>query len=142
MNRTGNITPHFTWEEATYLPKWDRLADESDGLNPIVEANLRSLFAQMETVREFFGKPIVVHVAYRPQKYNALVGGAKDSAHMAGLAVDFHVMGLNCDQARDMILKNHKLDEWGMRMENNPGSDWIHLDLKPVPEGGHRFFKP
>lgn len=65
------------------------------------------------------------------------------SPHRTGHAVDFHVIGFEgrdgCAKIRAMLLPH--LEELGLRMENLNGG-WVHLDDKPVPEGGHRFFKP
>ncbi len=135
---------HFTWHEALWLPQWRRLAVESDGLTDEILNNLTVLFQKLETVRSFLnGRPILVHVAFRSQAYNSLptVKGAKSSAHLFGMAVDFHVVGIDCDQAKQMILDGNKLDEWGMRMEDNgAGAPWIHLDTRALRPGGKRFF--
>lgn len=135
------ISKHFTYKEALYLPQWKRTAKQSDGLTQEVLDNLKLLFSKMDKLRDFFGKPIIVHVAYRPAEYNRLVGGARGSSHMSGMACDFHVAGLSCDEVRDQILKAGLLDTLQLRMENLPGSNWVHLDTrKPGPSG--RFFKP
>ena len=140
------ISKHFTWREALWLPSWKRLANESDGLCPSVITNLIDLFSKLDVIREYFGLPIIVHCAYRPVSYNSFIGGAKESAHMAlgsWAACDFHVSMMPCDDARDRILRDGKLEELGLRMEN-PGypANWVHVDSKPVSDGGSRFFIP
>jgi hypothetical protein len=140
------ISRHFVWKDALYLPTWSRMAQLSDGLTELTLSNLKAFFQTMDLVRDFFAAPIFVHVAYRPKAYNHLVGGAENSTHIAQLpgeaAVDFHVQGVSCDQARERILKDGKLEEWKLRMEKNPGSDWVHLDCR-VPAPGHaRYFVP
>lgn len=136
------ISKHFTYKEALYLPAWKRVAKKKDGLTPDIVNNLKTLFDKMDLVREYFGSPIVVHVAYRPEEYNKLIGGAKNSSHVAGMACDFHVKGVSCDEARERIIKDNKLEEWGMRMEDLPGSNWVHLDIRQPAPGRSRFFKP
>lgn len=134
------ISKHFSYKEALYLPTWKRAAKKEDGLTPDILSNLKNLFAKMDLVREYFNAPVAVHVAYRPDEYNRLVGGAKNSSHLYGMACDFHVSGVSCDEVRARILKDNKLEEWGMRMEDLPGSKWVHLDIRaPSPS---RFFKP
>lgn len=134
---------HFTHREALWLPQWDRMANEGDGLNEQILANLIDLFHRMEKVRAFVNASINVHCAFRPKLYNALVKGAKNSAHLTGQAVDFDVQDVTCTKVKTDILMANKLEELGLRMENNGESaSWVHLDTKPVPEGGHRFFKP
>lgn len=136
------ISKHFTWKEALYLPQWSREATEKDGLTAVHKANLVVLFSKMDEIRGHFGKPVIVHVAYRPEEYNKLVKGASRSSHLEGMAVDFHVSGFKCDEVRAEILKQGLLEKLGMRMEDLPGSSWVHLDIRSVPEGGNRFFKP
>jgi zinc D-Ala-D-Ala carboxypeptidase len=138
----NKISNHFTWKEALFLPQYNREANETDGLTPIIKANLVVLFSKMDTIREHFNKPINVHIAFRSEAYNTLIGGAKHSAHLQGMACDFDVSGMTCDSVRDDIEKNKLLDTLGMRMEKKPGSNWVHLDFAQVPPGGNRYFLP
>src|ERR1035437_10749265 len=108
---------HFTVKDAIYLPTWARLANESDGLDDTIKANLLELFGQMNIVRNQFNKPIRVHVSYRPALYNVAIGGAQHSAHSEGLACDFDVIGMDCDSVRKYIVDNGLLDTWDMRCE-------------------------
>ncbi len=135
------ISKWFSWKEALWLPQWDREANESDGLNDEIRNNLIKLFIKMDTLRQFFGKPINVHVSYRPEEYNKLVKGALNSSHKFGMAVDFHVKDIQCDIARQMILDNKLLESLSLRMEDLSGSNWIHIDIRePGPSG--RYFRP
>lgn len=139
-NPKDKIAQYFTIKEALFLPTWNRMASTSDGLNDKYKSNLLKTFTIMDKIRVFLGQPIIVNVAYRPPVYNQLIGGAKKSAHMFGLAVDFHVPGMSCDEVRKKLLP--KLAEFRIRMEDLPGSNWVHIDARFVPPGGLRFFKP
>lgn len=131
-------TKWFTIKDMLWLPQWKRLATALDGLSPGVESELAKTFAILDQIRDLFDRPIIVHCAYRPKKYNELVKGAKSSAHLFGKAVDFHVVGVSCDTVRKILLP--RLESLGLRMENNKG-DWIHIDTRaPGPEG--RYFDP
>ena len=137
------ITPHFCVKDAVWLPRYNRLATPADGLTLEKQANLIMLLHQMEVVRAFLGdKPINGHVTYRPKEYNVLVGGAKNSAHIYGMAMDFNVIGMSCDDARKLIVP--KLTVWRMRCEDVPGSTWVHLDQRTPTnnDDARRFFKP
>ena len=139
MKPSDKITPHFTWHEALWLPSWRVYADPTSE-----EAkNIIDMAQRMERVRSVFGAPIHVHCWLRPGDYNRFVGGVKDSQHILGKAVDFHVQGFEgeegCQLIREMLMT--KLDTYGLRMEDKQGA-WIHLDSKEVPAGGNRFFKP
>lgn len=144
---TSLVTPHFSVHNMLFLPQWNRLANESDGLDDDVKANLIDLANRMETVRESLGgNPIRVHCCLRPTLYNALpsVGGAADSSHIAntGCAAMDWDNGLNCDDVRQKILDLGLLDSLNMRMEDSPGSNWVHLDTRIPLQGHNRFFKP
>jgi uncharacterized protein YcbK (DUF882 family) len=134
-NPKSKISKYFTTREALYLPKWDKTYlpshDEMKNIIKMAEA--------MDLVREFLQVPIQVHCWIRPKAYNIAVGGASASMHIVGSAVDWSVEGQSCDNIRKLILP--QLSFWGVRMEDLPGSNWIHLDNKPC-EKEHRFFKP
>lgn len=134
------ISKHFTYKEALYLPSWKRRAKKKDGFNREVLNSLKVLFEKMDLIRDHFNAPVIVHVAYRPTEYNKLVGGAPKSSHVLGMACDFHVKGVSCDDVRKRLLP--KLEEWGLRMEDLPGSNWVHVDIKQPAPGRPRFFKP
>lgn len=140
---TCHITPHFTVKEALWLPSWNRLANESDGLNDHVRAQLtRFLTDFAEPARAAIGGGSWnVHCMFRPKTYNSLIGGASDSAHMCRLdwaGIDFDVHGISCDMAR-MMLYPH-LERLGLRMEKKPHSPWVHLDNRPPFPGQDRYF--
>lgn len=139
---TTPISKHFTYRDALWLPSWNRAATEADGLTEEILSNLITLFQKLDQVRDFFGMPIIVHVAYRPEAYNKLIGGALGSAHMIGKAVDFHVYGSTCDAAKIKINENNLLETLNLRMEHNPpGSGWVHLG-NDWQEGHSRYFIP
>lgn len=137
MNPTQQISKYFTWKEAIYLNSWNRLASTSDGLTEEVQRNLVGLFFTMDKIRQLMGRPIIVHCAFRSLEYNKLIGGSTNSQHLYGCACDFHVQGLDCQQARE-LLKPH-LEELQIRLENNTGN-WLHVDVKKIEAGQNRFF--
>lgn len=131
---------YFNWEELLNLPSWGRLAIIEDGITEEILDNLNNLALNMDQIRNHFNKPINVHCAYRPVEYNKLIGGAPNSSHTLGEAMDFDIIGLTCDDIRKEILNNKLLETLNMRMEDRPGSNWVHLDISKVIN--NRFFKP
>ena len=134
------VSKYFSVHEALYLPTWARLATEDDGLTDEIKANLIILCQKMDIVRDYFGSPINVHVTFRPPAYNKLIGGALNSSHCRGEAMDYDVIGMICDDARSKIIADDKLDEWNMRMEKRDGSNWVHCDTAAVIH--NRYFIP
>lgn len=139
---TAKVSEYFTVKECLWLPQWSRMASEADGLDSTIKSNIARTCSRMDVVREALQAPITVHCFYRPEAYNKLVGGASNSSHLHGLACDFHVAKMSCDAARALILKLNLLEHFEMRMEDLEGANWIHLDIRPVAPGGHRYFKP
>lgn len=139
FNENDKISKYFTYKEVLWCPQWKRCANESDGLSDEIIENLKVFLAQIDEIRDFFGKPIRVHCCYRPKEYNKLVKGAVNSAHIHGKAIDFDVSE-NCDVVRKKLEKSGLLEKLGLRMENNVGGNWVHLDNNPVPVGGNRIF--
>ena len=139
LSSTDNISTYFLWKEALWLSTWNRLGEEKDGLSDSIRANLTILFNKMDKIRDLAGLPIVVHCAWRPKEYNTQIGGATNSAHIQGMACDFSARSMICDDLRKLILPH--LEKWNLRMEDNPGSNWVHIDYRQVGPGG-RFFKP
>lgn len=136
------ISRYFTWHEALWLPQWDRMADEADGFDEAVQARLVKLFSILDNVREMYGRPVRVHCAYRPSKYNELIHGAPGSAHEAAkdddAAVDFDVQGITCDKVREAL--GQRMTELKICIEDLPGTNWVHIDTRY--RNGWRLFKP
>jgi uncharacterized protein YcbK (DUF882 family) len=129
------VTPHFSLHDCLWLPSWKQLAVPSIP----EQTNLLALCALLEQVRSALGdKPIRIHCMLRPAAYNSSVGGAPRSAHIEGMAADFDVQGLVCDDVRATL--EPLLESLNCRMECNPGSDWVHLDLAQVTY--RRYFVP
>lgn len=132
------ISNHFTVGEALWIPQWQCYHVPSDD----EKANILRHAQNMDKVRDELGVPCTVHCWIRPRSlncptsphngedYNALVGGAHSSRHIFGDATDYNPEGMSCDDARSKL--EPKLEEFGMRMEDAPGTNWVHNDSGPV----------
>jgi hypothetical protein len=138
-NINSKITDHFTVEDALWLHKWNRLANEFDGLTDELYADLIDTFNMAEDVRDLLDSPMKITSGFRPPTYSILVGGNDHDPHTRALAIDFIPLILSTDQAKGLLLP--KLDSLEIRMENNGrGSSYIHVDRSPVVH--NRFFLP
>lgn len=88
-NKT-HITPNFTWKEA----------QSKDGavMPEDVRNNVIKVARELEKVRDVLGKPIRVLSWYRSPARNTAVGGAKNSQHLYGRAVDIDMSNLSQDE--------------------------------------------
>jgi len=93
-----------------------------------VQANLEYLVNNvLDEVREIYGKPIKVNSGYRSKLVNKKVGGASNSQHTKGEAVD--ITGGNKTENKMIyeIIKNlGKYDQ----LINEYDYSWIHISYK------------
>ena len=92
---------------------------------------------KLNDVREEFGKPIIILSGARCEKHNAKVGGAKQSAHVEGRAVD-----VQRTPALEKFCTEANLERFGLYMEDLAFTkSWIHLTDR-ASASGKRIFKP
>lgn len=85
---------------------------------------------QLDKLREVLGKPIIIgsaNSAYRCAKHNKEVGGATNSTHMKGIAVDIAVPSL--EYRKELLAAAEKAGGW-----NGVGiaDTFVHLDRRTV----------
>lgn len=125
---------NFKWKDALYLREWGIYCFPTRDQ----ELEIIKIAFKMQQIYDFFGLPIQITSWLRPKPYNVMIKGAEDSPHLYGMAVDFNVETISADTVRSMLLPH--LDEFKIRMEDRPKSNWVHCDNRePVNK---RFFKP
>lgn len=128
---------NFHWYEALSLPSWEVFVFPTK--QEVIAIKIVAL--RMEQIRKYFGaKPIMIHSWLRPRKYNDYIGGAEESAHIHGMAVDFSILHMDCNEVRLALIK--KLIEYNLRMEDLPDSNWVHIDIAMRTRSARRYFKP
>ena len=82
------MTPNFTLSELTRSETAATLhINNEPGTIPL--ANLKELCENiLQPLRNVYGKPIIVNSGFRSAALNAAIGGARNSQHMLGQAVD------------------------------------------------------
>lgn len=135
LDKTIPGCKNFKWSEALYLNQWNiHVVPTLDDLY-----NIEAIAKKAQLIRDFLDRPMMITSWYRPQHYNTLIGGAPSSWHRTGGAIDFRCFNFSADAVRETL--EPKLEEFGLRMENLPGSNWVHIDNKD-PKNGNRFFIP
>lgn len=122
-----NLTPHFTLEELTFSSTAERLL--IDNTPPLdVVSRLTIAAYGMEQVRSILGKPIHIDSGYRCPALNKAVGGAKDSAHLDGYAVDFKCpdFGTPLEIVTTLIASGIKFDQCIQE------GTWVHISFAPA----------
>ena len=92
------------------------------------------LIDKLNEIRAYYGKPISTTSVFRCAAHNAKIGGAKNSAHVQGIAADLK----RTPELLAFIKAN--LDKFNIWLEDPDSTPtWIHIDLRPRP---NRIFKP
>jgi len=91
--------------------------------------NVIDVAKQLEVVRAHFNAPITINSAYRSAVYNRQVGGAVNSQHLSGKAVDIVVSGISPDDVADAI--EFLMDE-GLILTGGLGryNTFTHYDIR------------
>ncbi len=91
--------------------------------------NVRQLCMNLQTLRDYIGKPIVVISGYRSPEYNKKIGGAKKSQHMLAKAADIVVSDMTSLEVRDIIIqliKEGTMDPGGVGIYPT----FVHYDVR------------
>ena len=82
-------------------------------------------------------EPIIINSGFRSEAVNQAVGGAKESNHLTGCAVDIHCLGIEQAIRYAAILldiadgKKQEFDE--LLIERSPkGTYWLHFAVRPT----------
>lgn len=94
-----------------------------------------SLVANLQKIRDYFGKPINITSAYRNATHNRNVGGASNSQHLLGTAADIHIVGV----APTLIAQYAQfIGMKGIGDYDNASGYFVHVDMR---SGNKVFWK-
>lgn len=119
---------HLTWQElackdGTPYPK-----------EFVADGRVYRLATMFESIRAMCGgKPLVINSAYRSPEWNRKIGGARNSQHVQGRALDIEPPeGLNIDEFYNLIRADYI--ELGV---NGLGhyTTFVHCDIRITPNG-------
>lgn len=79
----------------------------------------------LQPIRNALGKPMIISSGYRTKELNNLVGGALNSQHLTGCAVDFTVKGMTPKQIVSFI-KDGPFEYDQIINEHNR---WVHISF-------------
>ena len=98
--------------------------------------NLKRICQWLERLRSKRNEPIIINSGYRSPQVNKAVGGAPNSNHLTGCAVDIHVSGMEQLIRYAAILldisdeRQEDFDE--LLLERSPrGTYWLHFAVRP-----------
>lgn len=93
--------------------------------SPYPEVVAPELYGLLDSIREEFGKPVLVNCGYRSPEHNAKVGGVKNSFHVQGLAADIRPKDLK-DLAQLQSIADSKNPNGGVGLYDT----FVHVDVR------------
>ena len=127
---------NFTYEELVNSPTANRLKINNTP-NKQQKESLRKLAVEiLQVIRDEYGKPIIVTSAFRCDKLNKAVGGAKNSQHTKGEAADIRSVSDSIKDNKeifDLILRLQKEGKikFGQLIDEY-NYNWVHVSLPRI----------
>lgn len=122
-----NLSAHFTLEEATESQTATRKGINNQP-NPLTLKHMVEASKGMEAIRELLGKPIKVSSWYRSPELNKAIGGAANSAHVDGYAIDFTCESFGSPKkVCDAIINSHIAFDQIIQEYDS----WVHVSFAP-----------
>ncbi|NDD83901.1 DUF882 domain-containing protein [bacterium] len=120
-----NLSKNFTLEELTKSSVGENIPTKE------VINNLQQVVTHiLQPTRDHFG-PVKVNSGYRSPTVNKAVGGATNSQHMTGNAVDFEVPGIPNATVAQWIVDNCPYDQVILEFYTGGNTGWVHASWAP-----------
>ena len=155
INKQAKLSEHFSLGEMTktsYHPQDGNIPSRVHIENLInlcenwleeLRSRYNLLYGQRKVTREGVSQesPIVINSGFRSQEVNQKCGGAKNSNHLTGCAVDIHCAGKEQAIRYACILLDiadgKKLDFDELILEKRGTTIWVHFAVRP--KGNRRY---
>lgn len=130
------VTKHFSLRELTRSETARRAGVENTPSARDME-NIRYTAEQLEKIRAYIGRPIIVTSCYRSERVNKLVGGSPTSAHRFGLAADCDALGMtSLAFAKTLIAMRDAgqlvFDQLILEFPERGDGAWVHIGFRRV----------
>ncbi len=128
------ITEHFSLKELTRSETARRLGLQNTPSSAEM-ANIQYTAEQLEKIRAYVGRGIVVTSCFRSERVNKAVGGSPTSAHRFGLAADCDAIGLTSLAFAEEIIKMRdegkiKFDQLILEFPERGDGAWVHVGFR------------
>ena len=128
---SSKLSEHFSLRELTKTNTGIDNVPNEEQVN-----NLKRVCQWLERLRSKRNEPIIINSGYRSPQVKKAVGGAPNSNHLTGCAVDIHVSGMEQLIRYAAILldisdeRHEDFDE--LLLERSPrGTYWLHFAVRP-----------
>ena len=128
------ITEHFSLKELTRSETARRLGLQNTPSSAEM-ANIQYTAEQLEKIRAYVGRGIVVTSCFRSERVNKAVGGSPTSAHRFGLAADCDAIGLTSLAFTKEIIKMRDegkiiFDQLILEFPERGDGAWVHVGFR------------
>ena len=128
------ITEHFSLKELTRSETARRLGLQNTPSSAEM-ANIQYTAEQLEKIRAYVGRGIVVTSCFRSERVNKAVGGSPTSAHRFGLAADCDAIGLTSLAFAKEIIKMRDegkitFDQLILEFPERGDGAWVHVGFR------------
>ena len=139
MNKQAMLSQHFSLGELT---KTSYHTEDGNIPSRVNIENLRNICENwLEDLRFRANQPIVINSGYRSAEVNWLCGGATNSNHLTGCAVDIRckdkVQAIRYGCILLDIADGKKMDFDELILEKRGTTIWVHFAVKP--RGNRRY---
>jgi len=108
---------------------WDYFSEEELRCKGTDECQMDEDFmARLVSLRKDFNQPMIISSGYRDASYNHVIGGAKNSPHLYGKAVDVLVSGRIAYRLMKLAIK-HGFTGIGVSQRGPHESRFLHIDI-------------
>ena len=140
LNSGAKLSPHFTLGELTKTSQKVYNIPSHEAIE-----NLKRVCKWLEVLRKRAGTPIIINSGYRSPQLNRKIGGAANSNHLTGCAVDIRVKDNEQLILYAAILiqyanETHQDFDELLLEKNRHGAIWLHFAVKPNKNRRHVLF--
>lgn len=132
-----NLSPHFTYREATYsATARDKKIDNNPSPSQLEAMKFTAI--RMEAVRQLLdNRPLYITSWFRSYALNLAIKGAQNSQHSKGEAVDFHCPGYGSPyRIAQQLMANKSIIKYDQLILE---PTWVHISFIPHGARGNEL---
>lgn len=128
------VTQNFSLRELTRSETARRMGVENIPTEKEMQ-NIRKTAEQLEKIREYVGRGIIVTSCFRSERVNKLVGGSPTSAHCFGSAADCDAIGMTSFAFAQKLIEMRDagklvFDQLILEFPERGDGAWVHIGFR------------